>query len=280
MAVSRRGPRSRTRFTVFLLVLTAITLLTLDFRGFGPLESARNATLSVFGPVGDAAGSVFRPVGDAWNGAFRYGDVEEDNRRLRDRIDQLEAQIATNKSSQQELDQLKAQLDIGFVGQIPTARARVTSGAIGNFEDTVEIDKGSSSGVIKGMPVVSGQGLIGSVVRVSDSRAVVKLVTNRDFRVGAKVNGKAGSLVRVSGTGDERKLSGKTDQKDSQAAVGDLLVTSGVEHSLFPADVPIGKVSAIRDNDIELQKDIDVDLLANLTDLEYVTVMLYQPKDG
>lgn len=280
MAVSRRGPRSRTRFTVFLLVLTAITLLTLDFRGFGPLESAHNAALSVFGPVGDAAGNVFRPVGNAWNGAFKYGDVEEENRRLRDRVDQLEGQIATNKSSQQELDQLKAQLNIGFVGQIPTARARVTSGAIGNFEDTVEIDKGASAGVMKGMPVVSGAGLIGSVVRVSDNRSVVKLVTNRDFRVGAKVNGKAGSLVRVSGTGDERKLSGQTDKKDSQAAVGDLLVTSGVEHSLFPPDIPIGNVTALHDNDIELQKDVDIDLLANLTDLEYVTVVLYKPPDG
>lgn len=277
--MTRRGPRSRsrTRFTIFLLVLTAVTLLTLDFRGFGPLETAHNAALNVFGPVGDAAGAVFKPLGDAWNGAFKYGEVEEENRRLRDRVDQLEGQIATNKTADQELEQLKSQLDIGFIGQIPTARARVTSGAIGNFEDTVEIDKGSSSGVERGMPVVSGAGLIGQVVRVTDNRAVVKLVTNRDFKVGAKVNGKAGSLALVSGTGDERKLKATTDKKDSQAVVDDLLVTSGVEHSMFPQDLPIGKVSAVHESDVELKKDLEVDLLANLADLEYVTILLYRP---
>ena len=54
MALSTRRS-GRTRFTILLLVLTAITLLTLDGRGFGPIDSARSAVLSVLSPVGDAA---------------------------------------------------------------------------------------------------------------------------------------------------------------------------------------------------------------------------------
>lgn len=277
MALSRRGLRSRTRFTIFLLVLTAISLLTLDFRGFGPLETAHNVAVAIFGPVGDAGSRVFRPVGDAWNGAFRYGDVEAENNRLKDRINQLETQSATDKGAQQELDQLKSQLNIGFLGQIPPVRAQVSSGAIGNFEDTIEIDKGSSSGIVTGMPVVSGEGLIGKVVRVSDNRSVVKLITNRDFNVGAKVNGKSGTTTVVTGTGGERNLKGTTDGKDTQIAPDDVLVTSGIGTSQYPADLPIGKVTAVNDTGSELQKALDVELLANLIDLEYVTVLLYQP---
>jgi cell shape-determining protein MreC len=129
------------------------------------------------------------------------------------------------------------------------------------------------------MPVVSGQGLIGKIARVSDNRAVVKLITNRDFTVGAKVNGKAGSLATVSGTGDERKLKGQTIEERSPIAAEDLLVTSGVDRSPYPGNIPIGKVTNVIDNGVDLDKVLEVELIANLSDLEYVTVLLYTPKE-
>ena len=55
-----------------LLVVCIKDADTLDFRGFGPIDSARSAALSAFAPVGDAATSVFRPVGNFWHGAFQY----------------------------------------------------------------------------------------------------------------------------------------------------------------------------------------------------------------
>ena len=59
MAISRRT--SRSRFTLVLLVLTSLTLLTLDFRGFGPIDRARNAMLDALAPVGHGAQSVRQP---------------------------------------------------------------------------------------------------------------------------------------------------------------------------------------------------------------------------
>ena len=81
VAVSRRN--SRSRFTIVLLVLTSITLLTLDYRGFAPLDAARSGVLAVLAPVGDATSSVFRPVGDVWSGAFDHGDLQRENEDLR-----------------------------------------------------------------------------------------------------------------------------------------------------------------------------------------------------
>lgn len=274
MAVTRRT--SRSRFTLILLILTSITLLTLDYKGFKPLDSARSAVLSVFSPVGDTASNVFRPVGDAWNGAFEGGDLKRENDDLKRQVDELQGQLAQNSAAQGDLEKLQAQLDLPFVGQIPTVRARVVSGAISNFDTTIELDKGASSGIDKGMPVVSGAGLIGSVVRVSDGRAVVKLITDRTSTVGVRVAGAPGLGV-VQGQGDETRLRATQFDITTTLGEGNILVTSGAARSLFPPGIPVGTVLSTTTNDTALQKEADVKLLANLNDLTYVTVLLYKP---
>jgi hypothetical protein len=77
-----RGGRSR--YVLALLVATAITLLTLDFRGFGPLERAQLSMREGLEPVAGAVGTVTRPISDVWHGIVDYGDVKADNDKLRD----------------------------------------------------------------------------------------------------------------------------------------------------------------------------------------------------
>ncbi|HEY6533176.1 MAG TPA: hypothetical protein VIY72_12775, partial [Acidimicrobiales bacterium] len=92
MALSTRRS-GRTRFTILLLVLTAVTLLTLDGRGFGPIDSARSAILSALAPVGDAASAVVEPIGNAWDSAFRQSDLQAENERLREDNDRLQGEV-------------------------------------------------------------------------------------------------------------------------------------------------------------------------------------------
>ena len=74
-------------------------------------------------------------------------------------------------------------MGIPFVGDTPVVHTRVVSGAVGNFGDRIELDKGSSSGIERNMPVVTGEGLIGKVVEVGENRSVVALLSSGTFRV-------------------------------------------------------------------------------------------------
>jgi rod shape-determining protein MreC len=261
---------------LLLLVLTSVTLLTLDYRGFAPLNAARSGVLSVFAPVGDAASAVFRPFGNAWSGAFDYDRVRKENEQLREQLNALQAANTTEQSASDELRQLKEQLNLPYVGQSATEVARVTSGPIANFDQTIEINKGSDAGIERGMPVVAGAGLIGQVVRVSGDRSVVKLVTDPTFSVGVRVQGAPGLGV-ANGTGSETRLRAEAFDIRTALNEGDLLVTSGAARSSFPPDVPVGKVATVRADDQALLKEADVDLLANLNSLLFVTVIKYQP---
>jgi len=273
VSTSRRSGRSR--FTLVLLVLTSITLLTLDFRGFGPLQTARSSVLGAFSPVGDFFGGVFDPVGEAWQGAFDQRDLEKENQELRAQIDELEGQITGGEVAKEANRQLLEQADIEYLGAIETVQARVVAGPISNFERTIQIDKGESSGIRKDMAVVTGRGLIGRVTLTTSNRSTVELISGGNFAVGFTAIGTnvQGTLKGVSsGT----RLQGTVDV-DGQVTPGQILVTSGVSGSSYPAGIPVGTVSDVSDQPTTLERTLDVELLANLSDLAYVSVVLWQP---
>jgi rod shape-determining protein MreC len=273
LALSRRVGRSR--FTLILLILTSITLITLDFRGFGPIDSARSAVLSAFGPVGDAASSAFRPVGNFWHGAFEQDDLRRENDELRAQLLDLQGQVTADQVTREQYQQLLTQLNLPFLGQLPTAKAKVVSGAIANFDDTIEIDKGSDDGIKVNMSVTAGLGLVGIVVQVSPDRAVVRLITDSSFSVG--VSSVPFNAVGVAnGQGANRGLVAEVSAGQPVLA-GNVLVTQGGAKSLYPPGIPVGTVATVSKDAALLTQHLDVDLMVNLNDLAYVTVVLWEP---
>ena len=276
MALSTRRS-GRTRFTVLLLVLTAITLLTLDGRGFGPIDSARSAVLSVLAPVGDAGAAIFRPVSNAWDSAFRQGDLEAENERLQEEIERLQGEVSAGQVSQEQLQQLLENEGITFTGDLPRAHARVVAGSAGNFGQTLDLDKGSSAGIAKGMAVVTGKGLIGKVVQVSDDRSTVELITSGNYQVGFTAVGSAAVGV-AQGTGSPSVLRGFNIDVTQKVEVGQIVVTGGTRRSWFPPDLPIGTVATVQTDDAARETKVDIALFARTTDLTYADVVLWQPE--
>ncbi len=274
--VSRRS--SRRRFTLILLVLTSITLVTLDFRGFEPLERARSAMLSALAPVGDFAARVVRPIGDAWDGALQQGTLADENERLRQLLEEARGEALQNQIASESLQQLLAQANLPFVGDIPTVTAPVVSGAVSNFSTTTEIGKGSSDGIKAGMAVVTGRGLVGRVSTVSSDRSVVQLLSGGQFRVGFSVVGSP-AVGTARGTGQGRNLEGRVDVANV-VVPGEILVTDGIsERSAFPRGLPIGTVAEVRSSPGALQRDLSIEMFGEVSDLTYLTVVLWEPSE-
>jgi rod shape-determining protein MreC len=275
--MSRRSGRSR--FTLILLILTSITLLTLDIRGFGPLEGARDSTLSALGPVKDFVADATAPVSDAWNGAFHYGDLEAENERLQDRIRELEGTQVNAERDITTLRNILGELTIPYVGDIETRVATVVSGPVNNFDDVIEIDKGSDDGLEVGMPAVSRGGLVGRIDRVTPNRSRIVLITDPGFIVGVRLT-RSGDVGVARGQGSDRPLIvDQSVEADVVVQDNELVTTSGLERGLFPADVPVGTVRSSQILEGELDQELLVDPLANLGDLSYVNIMLWTPTE-
>jgi rod shape-determining protein MreC len=104
---------------------------------------------------------------------------------------------------------------------------------------------------------------------------VVKLIIDRDFQVGVSTPGKPGRGV-VQGQGDEITVHASQFAMSSELNKDDILQTIG-GRSLFPPGIPVGTVTSVGTDDTTQQKVADVKLTANLSDLTFVTVLLYEP---
>jgi len=277
-----------------LLVLTAVTLLTLDVRSFGPIDAARRAALAVLAPVRGAVGWVVDPAVDAWNGAWGYDDLQAENDELRARLDELVGADAREASALETVRRFLEQADVTYAGDIPQVVTRVVSGPVSSFEHTVTIDKGTEAGIREGMAAVTAAGLVGRVERAADGQAIVQLISDPRFGVGARVvSSQALGLVEGRGRDRDPRLEVPGDDTLRQ---GDLVETSGLDRSLYPPNVPIGRVvdvsnRAVADGDdtadgttsstlgleVVTTQQAAVDLHADLGRLSFLTVLLWEP---
>ncbi|MCB0972696.1 MAG: rod shape-determining protein MreC [Acidimicrobiales bacterium] len=271
MAYPRRSSRSpRSRFTLGLLLLTAVSLLVLDLPGTGPLDPVRNALSTAFRPVQAAGDAIFQPISNGWKGAFGYGDLEDENDALRRDLEEAKGQEAEVERLEAEIDELRA-LEGIEVPDEETKAAEVISGPLSSFEQTVQINLGSSDGVKRGMAVVTGAGVFGRVADVRATTATVELVTSSDVTIGARLED--GTLTTVTGQGQDSPLRMAPIGIEVAVEEGDLVSTSGIDRSPIPGDQTIGRVVGIEESGGGVEQVIEVEHAADLTS-RFVAVVL------
>ncbi len=274
MAVYRRGNR---RVILVLLLVTSVTLITLDVRGAGPIGGARGLAHDVVAPVASAADRVFSPVGDWIGGVTHAGSLKDENARLRKQLEELRGNAAQNRAFESENQELSKLLDLPYTEDRDAVAARVVSGSPGNFEWTVQIDRGTSHGVSENMAVVTGAGLVGRVVEASGSRATVLLIRDPDSGVSVVTQ-----IARTTGIAQGR--TGETTLRldlvnpAEQVDQGELVFTSGQDGSRFPPNIPVARVVEVTKQRGELQQDVVLRPLVDLDSLEFVKV-LRPPED-
>jgi rod shape-determining protein MreC len=283
MALAQRTGRSRHRLV--LLALTAITLLTVDLNGFGPIESAQRVVRDVLHPVTSLAATVFSPAGDAWNSVFNYGDLENENSALRAELEELQGAVIRGEADTQTLRRLLEATDLPYVGDVDRVTANVVRGSVGNFDDhVITIDRGSRDGIRTGMAVVTGAGIVGRIERVDNATSTVQLISDASLFVGTRLvsTDKVGLGHAVPGQNGLFVIDRGLDYPDTDdpallPAIGSAVVTAG--ESSYPADIPIGTVRAVQRSTDEASMRVEVELSNDPDALHFVSVLLVEPPE-
>ncbi len=283
MVLAQRTGRSRYRLA--LLVLTAATLLTLDFRGFGPLDAAQRGVRDIVEPITRVTDTLLGPVGDLWNAAFDYGSLEDENERLRSELDDLRSEAIQVQADRQAYRSLLDATEIDYVGDVERVAASVIRGAVGNFDDdSITIDKGARHGLEPGMAVVTGAGIVGRLDRVDTSTSTVELISSPDFTLGVRLVGvdEVGLGQGVSNDPTvfrvDRGLRATDD--DAQAIeieIGSAVVTAA--ESRYPADIPVGIVRSVETDEGGLIQIVMIELAADVRDLGFVSIVIERIED-
>lgn len=269
--------RRRARYVLLVLSLLAVTLITLDARGIGVFDGMRNVASDVVAPVGSAFAWVTTPVRNAWGGMTDYDHLERENARLRGRVAALEGDAMKGANAIEQLKRLRRQMNLGFAESIPLQIARVVSGPSSNFDTfRLEIDKGTDQGVAVGNPVVVRDGLVGRIERASRTRSVVQLLTDPDFRLGVRL-ASTQTLGVGHGGGDSDHFIVQKIQTGVPVDRGEVVLTSGLENSVMPPDIPIGTVGKVTVDEIPGLRLLLVDYGAKFSELDVVQVLKWQP---
>src|SRR5206468_12182602 len=138
-------------------------------------------------------------------GITGYDDLKDENAKLKARIADLQGARTQNEDAVRELRELLALDHLDWVGNAKQVAARVVSAPVSNFEQTIELDKGSHDGIKIDMPVVTGAGLVGRVVDVSSSRSTVRLISDPSASVGVRMARSSATGI-ATGEGAGRRL--------------------------------------------------------------------------
>lgn len=208
------------------------------------------------------------------------GAVEE-NKQLRNRINELVEENTRLQSEQFELQRLRElyQLDQDYQ-QYEKIGARVIAKDSGAWFQVFRINKGSADGVRVDANVIAGGGLVGIVTEVGANYATVRTIIDDVSRVHGMAQ-QSGDSCFVEGDltlFSEGRLRLTKITKDGDVKEGDRIVTSNISSKYLPG-ILIGYAKDITTDDTRLTKSGYLIPTAKFNNLQEVLVILELKED-
>ncbi len=258
-----------------LLIIVMMTGLHYSAGGierFTPLTSSIRDILS---PIQRGIMIAGREISDFVATPARLIGLSKRYRQLEEQNSQLESQLLQFKEISEENVRLKKMLDFstGLTPQLATEAAAVTGRDHGNWFGNITINKGARQGIKSDMAVITPAGLVGRVIRVSENTAEVLLITDPRSGVGSMVQEIRSPGILEGVAGGQGSLAMVNIPADMTPEVGNRVITSGLDGSIFPKGIPIGTVREVRREETGLFKMAEVEPYVDFNRLEEVFVI-------
>ncbi|MCI9243272.1 MAG: rod shape-determining protein MreC [Lawsonibacter sp.] len=231
-----------------IALLLSILIGVLSVVMGGQADPLSNLTNTIVSPLRGGVTAAADWVEGVYTYIFHYGELEQELNGLRVRVGELEEQVREGEEASRENEQLRELLnlqarrrDFVFEG------ARVTARSTSNWESTLTLSKGSSSGIQAGDCVVTEMGvLVGVVSKTGLNWSTVSTIINTDTQMGGIVNRtySAGVLEGDFSLMNQDRLKLNYLPEGAQLVSGDEVLTSG-RGEVFPSGLVVGQVEGV-----------------------------------
>ncbi|MFA6950840.1 MAG: rod shape-determining protein MreC [Lentimicrobiaceae bacterium] len=246
-------------FFFLFLVLEILSITILVNRSYFQRSVVTNLTDSITGSVNNAYSSV-----------TGYFYLKKENERLAMENAMLWKNL---KKGQVTTDTLTIHLEDTLNRQnYSFTVAKVISNSTNQRNNYIMLNKGKRHGIKPDMAVMSPQGIVGTVVSVSDNFSWVMSILNKYSKVSARIN-RLDQMGTVVWQGNNPNLGTLTDiPSHVKVKIGDTITTSGYSH-IFPEGIMVGRVNNIQVKGGEHFYDIQFKFSADFNSLTYVYVI-------
>lgn len=202
---------------------------------------------------------------------FSIGDYKKENEKLIRENNELLAKLANLADQKKENDELRRQLELSPRDKYELESSLIIGQDQRGLGSWIMIDKGSSSGIVVGMPVIVYDGiLVGKISEVYEKSSKVLLLSDSSSSVNVSdvETSAKGILTGEYGLG---LMIGMVEQADI-IKVGDDIITSGLG-GLMPRGLLVGKIEQISNTSDKLFQQAVVRPKVKYSDLNVVFVI-------
>lgn len=260
---------------IVAILLGLVTNIVNTDRTLSPIEQSIKDTVLLGGKV------VYAPVKFVKDKIKEYQEKQnlyEKYKALEKKVKETDLINSERLELKKEVADMKKTLDLNHVlGESSYLNATVINRNLGYWYNTVTIDKGSNNGVKKDMAVIVSEGLVGKVVKTTKFNSTVKLLTSDDVnnKISVKIQVAKDKYVYGLLSGYNKKHHTFTVEgiaENIDIPTNSVVSTTGMG-DIFPSGIVVGKVKAVKTDNFDLAKTVEVVGSVDFDDLSYVTIL-------
>ena len=258
---------------IALVIFAGILAYFLSF-GAESTSKLQSVFYQIISPFLTSGSGLQKQITSVRTGLKSLEELERDNTSLKVENRSLKATNQALRDVEHEVNRLRHALDYRERSIFRLVPAEIVTRDASTWWRTVTINRGKNDKIESDMPVVTDEGLVGKTTTVSDSIAIVLLISDENCRVAASVEG-----TREQGIISGERVAGSITpllnlnflSKQADLKPGQKAFTSGVG-GVFPSGLLIGSVQSFKTRELDGQARLTpaVDL-SHLEDVFVVT---------
>ncbi|MFG1500874.1 rod shape-determining protein MreC [Halobacteriovorax sp. XZX-3] len=263
---------SRTKLIINLVVLS------LAFYGVSkrkaPYKEAsifENVMMDTLAPLQRGISNAYKNVASFFEDYMLNVNASKENVTLKEQIGSLKQEVFALKQLEQENQRLRQILNFGKKIKHEMISAQVVAWDSSSDFRVIRIDKGFKDGIKLQSTVVTSDGIVGYVYRLTDHFADILTILDPSNRVDVIVNRTRsyGILEGYSGWRTVMKYVVRTDP----VRLNDLVITSGLGN-IYPRGIPVGIITKIERESYGITQHLEVTPTVDFSKLEEVAVLV------
>jgi rod shape-determining protein MreC len=222
--------------------VVSLALMVADHR-YDHMETVRSALSVVTYPLhllAESPVTLTRWVDETFS---TRRELYRDNQRLHEQNLKLQGRLQKLAALESENMRLRSLLESSFKVGDRVLVAELLAVDLDPYKQHVLINRGSTSGVYEGQPVLDADAVMGQVTHVSPFTSTVVLITDTSHALPVQVNRNGLRTIAV-GTGRVNALELPHLPNNADIREDDLLVTSGLG-GRFPPGYPVARVVSV-----------------------------------
>ena len=265
-ALLQKGTRHK--FSLFFLLSVSLIIFFLDIKSFNVISIVRNSINDIIYRVSNVATSPIKISSNLKDKAVNLIFIYDENKILKKELIDLRAKDFQVEFLKNQNNNLRKTLEEGSNIQNDHTLAKVLLDKDSPYLKSIIINRGSKSGVSKGMPVVDGNYLVGKIVEVNYISSRVLLLNDLNSRIPVTFGEEATQAILSGKSKNKPNLEYLPEQFTPQEGL--TVFTSGKDGIFIPG-IPIGKT-------IIDDEKVKVKLFSDPNQLSFVTVQLIKIK--